>query len=69
MKGNILKIFKMVWLIIAFCLVGCTSVSNQSPDEMVRQAVQRNILRDNQYNLSGQLNVHLEKKWMPKKVK
>ena len=62
MKGNILKIFKMVWLIIAFCLVGCTSVSNQSPDEMVRQAVQRNILRDNQYNLSGQLNVHLEKK-------
>lgn len=62
MKGNILKIFKMVWLIIALCLVGCTSVSNQSPDEMVRQAVQRNILRDNQYNLSGQLNVHLEKK-------
>lgn len=62
MKGNILKIFKMVWLIIALCLVGCTSVSNQSPDEMVRQAVQRNILRDNQFNLSGQLNVHIENK-------
>ena len=49
-------------LIIAILVTGCAAVDNQKPDELVRQAIQRNITRDNQYNLSGQLKFKLEEK-------
>jgi hypothetical protein len=50
----------MVWLIIGFGLTGCSAISDQAPDVMVRQAIQRNITRDNQYNFKGQLHIRLE---------
>ena len=49
-------------LIIGILVTGCAAVDNQKPDELVRQAIQRNITRDNQYNLSGQLKFKLEEK-------
>ena len=49
-------------LIIAILVTGCAAINNQKPDELVRQAIQRNITRDNQYNLSGQLKFKLEEK-------
>lgn len=50
----------MVWLIIGFGLTGCSTISDQAPDVMVRQAIQRNITRDNQFNFKGQLQFRLE---------
>ena len=49
-------------LIIGILVTGCAAVNNQKPDELVRQAIQRKITRDNQYNLSGQLKFKLEEK-------
>ncbi len=49
-------------LIIGILVTGCAAVDNQKPDELVRQAIQRNITRDNQYNLSGQLKFKLVEK-------
>ena len=50
----------IMWLMIGILLTGCTAISNQHPDELVRQAIQQNITQHNQYNLSGQIKFSLE---------
>ena len=50
----------IMWLMIGILLTGCTAISNQQPDELVRQAIQQNITQHNQYNLNGQIKFSLE---------
>ena len=55
----------IMWLMIGILLTGCTAISNQQPDELVRQAIQQNITQHNQYNLSGQIKFSLEENNTP----
>ncbi|PIT21049.1 hypothetical protein BGI36_07105 [Snodgrassella communis] len=48
---------KMMWLAIAMLLSACSIVSNKAPDELVRQGIQRNLLRNNQFNFNGQIRL------------
>ncbi|WP_239325054.1 hypothetical protein [Snodgrassella gandavensis] len=48
---------KMLWLGIALVLSACSTVGNKTPDELVRQGVQRNLLHDNQFNFTGQIRL------------
>lgn len=57
-----MQLKNIMLLIIGILVTGCAAVNNQKPDELVRQAIQRKITRDNQYNLSGQLKFKLEEK-------
>ncbi len=50
----------IMWLMLGILLTGCTAISNQQPDKLVRQAIQQNITQYNQYNLSGQIKFSLE---------
>ena len=45
---------------LGILLTGCTAVNNQQPDKLVRQAIQQNITKYNQYNLSGEIKFRLE---------
>ena len=50
----------IIWLMLGILLTGCTAVNNQQPDKLVRQAIQQNITKYNQYNLSGEIKFRLE---------
>lgn len=50
----------IMWLMLGILLTGCTAVNNQQPDKLVRQAIQQNITKYNQYNLSGEIKFRLE---------
>ncbi|MCO6516301.1 MAG: hypothetical protein J6586_07365 [Snodgrassella sp.] len=52
---------KMMWLAIAMLLSACSTVSNKAPDELVRQGIQRNLLRDNQFNFNGQIRLLVDR--------
>ena len=49
-----------MWLMLGILLTGCTAVNNQQPDKLVRQAIQQNITKYNQYNLSGEIKFRLD---------
>lgn len=55
-----MKVKKILWLLSSFLIVGCSTVSNNTPDEMVRKAVKRHITQDKQYNFSGKINFLLD---------
>lgn len=48
---------KILWLAIAMLLSACSTVGNKTPDELVRQGVQRNLLHDNQFNFNGEIKL------------
>ncbi|NUE66576.1 hypothetical protein [Snodgrassella sp. ESL0253] len=48
---------KVLWLGMALVLSACSTVGNKTPDELVRQGIQRNLLHDNQFNFNGQIRL------------
>lgn len=46
-------------LLVASALSACSTIASQKPDEIVRQGVQRSLVRDNQFEFTGKIQLKL----------